>query len=179
MLRYMLIGSVMLLAATHSAFGAESGGALAELDKEYGFHGLHFGDVIDDVKGLKKAGERGECEVAYKRPTDKLDFNGVPLTGVEYSFQNDRLTVVSLIAKDADCRKLYSAMLKVYGPDSTKLGEEGANKKFWTATWSAERVKLDISGPDGCSVTITAPEEAILEERRCREDDRIKAGTGH
>jgi hypothetical protein len=179
MLRITLIGSFLLLVAARAACAAESGGAIAELDKEYGFRGLHFGDVVDDVKGLKKAGERGECEVAYKRSSDKLEFNGVPLSGIEYSFQNDRLTVVSLLAKDGDCHKLFSSMLKLYGPDSTKLGEAGADKKFWTATWSAERVKLDISGPDGCTVTITAPEEAILEERRCREDDRLKAGAGH
>jgi len=152
----------------------ESG--LAALDREYGFRGIGFGDDLDGVKGLKKIGERGECEVAYARAGDKLEFHGVPLLGIEYSFQNDRFTLVSLLASDTNCARLYAVLRQQYGEDNTKLGEEGTKKPFWTATWQGKRVKIDITGPTGCIVTISAPEEAILEERRCREDDRVKAG---
>lgn len=178
-MRRLALIALLLTTTTAAAVAEPAAGTTAALDEEYGFRGIHFGDVIDEVKGLKKTAERGECEVAYKRAADKLEFVGVPLSGIEYSFQNDRLTVVSLLAKDADCAKLFGGLLKTYGPDATKLGEAATERKFWAATWESKRVKLDISGPEGCTVTITAPEEAILEERRCREDDRIKAGAGH
>ncbi|GIW45361.1 MAG: hypothetical protein KatS3mg077_2643 [Candidatus Binatia bacterium] len=151
---------------------------LENLDREYGFRGVAFGADLDTVPGLKKIGERGECEIAYSRPGDRLEFDGVPLTSIEYSFQNDRFTLVSLLARDQDCARLYAALRKRYGEDQTKLGDEGTKKPFWTATWAGKRVKVDITGPTGCIVTISAPEEAILEERRCREDDRVKAGKG-
>ncbi|GBD27685.1 hypothetical protein HRbin30_03039 [bacterium HR30] len=151
---------------------------LEELDREYGFRGIGFGADLDRVANLKKAGERGQCEVAYTRSGDKLEFEGVPLTGIEYSFQNDRFTLVSLLAKPENCSRLYAALRARYGEDQTKLGVDGTQKPFWTATWEGKRVKVDITGPTGCIVTISAPEEAILEERRCREDDRVKAGRG-
>ncbi len=159
------------------AVTAEAG--LAALDAEYGFRGVSFGDDVSSVKGLKKVGERGECEIAYQRPSDKLDFEGVPLTGIEYSFQNDRFTLVSLLAQPQHCVRLYHALRAKYGEDMTKLGEQGLQKPFWTATWQSKRVRIDLTGPVGCIATISAPEEAILEERRCREDDRVKAGPGH
>lgn len=152
---------------------------LAGLDAEYGFRGVVFGDEVDQVKGLKKVGERGECEVAYQREGDRLEFEGVPLEAIEYSFQNDRFTVVSLLARAENCARLYAALTQKYGEDMTKLGERGTEKPFWTATWQGKRVRIDLTGPTGCIATISAPEEAILEERRCREDDRVKAGPGH
>lgn len=123
---------------------------------------------------LRKIGERGEREVAYTRAGDKLEFDGVPLTSIWYSFQNDRFTLVSLLAKDEHCARLYGALRRVLGEDETKLGEAGARKPFRTATWMGKRVKVDTTGPTGCIVTISAPEEAILEERRCREDHRTR-----
>lgn len=173
--------TVFVVAVFLSALGpvarAESG--LAALDQEYGFRGITFGDDVTSVKGLKKTAERGECEVAYQRPGDKLEFETVPLTGIEYSFQNDRFTLVSLLAKAEDCARLYEALRRRFGEDTTKLGEAGVKKPFWTATWQGKRVRIDLTGPAGCIATISAPEEAILEERRCREDDRVKAGPGH
>lgn len=158
--------------------GPASAAGLAELDQEYGFRGITFGADVDTVRNLKKIGERGQCEVAYTRGGEKLDFDGVPLSAIEYSFQNDRFTLVSLLAKAEDCARLYAALRARYGEDQTKLGIEGTQKAFWTASWEGKRVKIDITGPTGCIVTISAPEEAILEERRCREDDRVKAGRG-
>ncbi len=166
----------------YGLFGDRDAGAttpgLASLDQEYGFKGISFGTDVDSVPKLKKIGERGQCEVAYARSGDTLEFEGVPLTAIEYSFQNDRFTLVSLLAKAEDCSRLYLALRTRFGEDDTKLGPEGTKKPFWTATWEGKRVKVDITGPTGCIVTISAPEEAILEERRCREDDRVKAGRG-
>ncbi|MCX8072380.1 MAG: hypothetical protein N3C12_08010 [Candidatus Binatia bacterium] len=175
--RVVLGAWLLLLVGFISRTTAENSG-LATLDAEYGFRGVLFGTDVDRVAGLKKIGERGECEIAYSRSGDKLEFDGVPLTGIEYSFQNDRFTLVSLTARPEHCARLYSALRARYGEDQTKLGTEGTQKPFWTATWEGKRVKVDITGPTGCIVTMSAPEEAILEERRCREDDRVKAGQG-
>ena len=153
-------------------------GAVAKLDQEYGFRGAHFGDALSDLKGLKQKAERGVCEKDYTRSSDKLEFNGVPLSGIEYSLQNGRLTVVSLLAAKERCGKLYEALSAVYGEDTSKQKTAVASQPFWNATWTGERVRLDIVGPNDCTVTITAPEEAILEERQCREDDRTDAGKG-
>ena len=155
-----------------------SGGGLAALDKEYGFRGAHFGDGLDEVKGLKQKAERGACEKDYTRASDKLEFDGVPLTGIEYSLQNGRLTVVSLLSKPDKCPQLFEALTRTYGEDTSKQKDAVKTQPFWTATWTSERVRLDIVGPNDCTVTITAPEEAVLEERQCREDDRMDAGKG-
>jgi len=153
-------------------------GSVAVLDKEYGFREAHFGDALSDLKGLKPKAERGVCEKDYVRPSDKLEFNGVPLSGIEYSLQNGRLTVVSLLAAKERCVKLYEALSTTYGEDTSKQKAAVTSQPFWTATWTSDRVRLDIVGPNDCTVTITAPEEAILEERQCREDDRTDAGKG-
>lgn len=171
------IVAVGLMCGFAARVGAES--SMAALDQEYGFHGLTFGDDVERIKGLKKLAERGECETAYARRGDALRFDTVALSAIEYSFQNDRFTVVALLAKDTECVKLYEALHKKYGEDATKLGAAGTGKPFWTATWEGKRVRIDLNGPTGCTAIITAPEEAILEERRCREDDRVKAGSGH
>jgi hypothetical protein len=159
------------------AYGAQ-GGSLAALDKEYGFGGIHFGAGLEEIKGAKLIAERGVCEKDYVRPTDRLDFGGVPLTSIEYSLQNGRFTVVSLMATAKACPTLYQALVRAYGEDTSKQASAVASQPFWTATWTGQRVRLDLVGPTGCTVTITAPEEAILEERQCREDDRMNAGKG-
>lgn len=151
---------------------------LAALEEEYGFRGAHFGDALSDLKGLKLKAERGVCEKDYTRPGDKLEFGGVALSGVEYSLQNGRLTVVSLLATKEQCNKLYQALVKAYGDDSSSQKAAVASQPFWNANWTSERVRLEIVGPNDCTVTITAPEEAILEERQCREDDRTDASKG-
>ncbi len=158
--------------------GAAGAGNLAALDQEYGFRGAHFGDGLEVLKGAKSVGERGACERAYVRPSDKLEFDGVRLSGIEYSLQNGRLTVVSLLAAPEACPKLYAALTHAYGEDTSKQAAAVVAQPFWTATWTGERVRMDVVGPTGCTVTITAPEEAILEERQCREDDRLDAGKG-
>jgi len=153
-------------------------GTLSTLDKEYGFRGVHFGDSVAELKGAKVVAERGACEKDYVRPTDRLDFDGVPLSGIAYSLQNGRLTVVTLQATAEVCPKLYRALVHAYGEDTSKQGKEIETQPFWTTTWEGQRVRVDLVGPKGCTVTITAPEEAILEERQCREDDRMDAGKG-
>lgn len=164
--------------ASSAAAQAPTSGSIATLDKEYGFRGVHFGDGLETLKGAKAVGERGGCEKAYVRPADKLEFDGVKLAGIEYSLQNARLTVVTLTAPDDQCAKLYAALTKAYGEDPTKQGHAVANQPSFNAIWEGKRVRMDIVGPVGCTVTITAPEEAILEERQCREDDRLDAGKG-
>ena len=153
-------------------------GSLAVLDNEYGLDGLHFGDGLATLTGAKLVAERGVCEKVYTRPADKLELQGVKLSGIEYSLQNGRLTVISLLAAADACPKLYRALTQKYGEDTSKQAAEVASQPFWTATWEAQRVRLDLVGPTGCTATITAPEEAILEERQCREDDRMDAGKG-
>jgi hypothetical protein len=156
----------------------DSKGNLAALDREYGFRGARFGTDLAELKGLKLKAERGACEKDYTRASDKLEFDGVPLAGIEYSLQNGRLTVVTLLAAAPDCSKLFAALTRAYGEDTSKAKDAVTSQPFWTANWDGERVRLDINGPADCTVTITAPEEAILEERQCREDDRMDAGKG-
>lgn len=153
-------------------------GVLAALDREYGFRGVHFGAGLSELKGAKLVGERGACEKAYVRPGDGLEVGDVKLSSIEYSFQNGRLTVVSLLASADACVNLYRTLTRMYGEDTTKQGAGVASQPFWTATWEGQRVRLDLVGPQGCTATMTAPEEAILEERQCREDDRMEAGKG-
>ncbi|MET4107650.1 hypothetical protein [Hymenobacter sp. UYP22] len=86
------------------------------LDAENGVEAYQFGKSITEFPHLKVFLDDGET-VTYVEPQKNLQFQGVPLTEVLYTFTNTRLDGISLSTNGPrNSARLYRALVARYGP---------------------------------------------------------------
>lgn len=77
------------------------------------FRGAQYGAIRPQIEGLVAV--EGDSE-RFVRPTDALDWGGVPLESLRYRFNGDRLWQVELTPAEGERQALLDAWVAVFGP---------------------------------------------------------------
>ncbi len=113
--------SLMTAAAVFAfALNAYADGSVADLDQDNGLPDAQLGASVKTFQGLKNTDDVGRFQT-YTRTTDKLQFAGVPVTGITYNFFKDELYSIDLdVRGTGNVTKLLKVLEKRYGTDHTK-----------------------------------------------------------
>ena len=88
---------------------------LAKLDQRNGFRDVTFGTHLKYFKKVKQEWKEGD-DRNYRRLTDQLSINGMPLTEIVYGFHKNRLQHIYLTAPGIEnSRKMLEFFQSVYG----------------------------------------------------------------
>jgi hypothetical protein len=90
--------------------------SIEKLDKKNGFRDVTFGTHLKFFKKVVLEWEQDD-DRNYRRTTDKLSINGMPLTEIVYGFYKGRLTHIYLTAPGIEnSREMLRFFESVYGP---------------------------------------------------------------
>lgn len=118
--------------------------------KKAGFRDMSIGDPLSklgsDAKYLGEAKNKEKAERTksgkYSRPSDKMFVGDIPLTKIEYLFNNDVLTDIYVYSG----REYFEDLLKVcrakYGPERNKY--VGGKTKALTYSWQFDDVTIQL-----------------------------------
>ncbi|WP_026463226.1 hypothetical protein [Adhaeribacter aquaticus] len=102
---------IMLLSLKLSVQGQ----SVERLDKRYGFRDVTFGTHLKFFRRIKLDSQEGD-DKNYRRVTDKLSINGMPLTEIVYGFYKNRLTHIYLTSPGIEnSRQLLQFFQGIYG----------------------------------------------------------------
>jgi len=105
-----------------------------KLDKKYGFRDVQLGTSIKFFKNIVKEWQTDD-DKNYRRKTDKLSINGMPLTEIVYGFYKGRLAHIYLTSPGIEnSRNLLAFFQSIYGPGEQVYEEtlEFDNMIQWT-----------------------------------------------
>ncbi len=77
------------------------------------FRGARYGSIRPQIEGLVAV--EGDAE-RFVRPTDALEWGGVPLKALRYRFHDDRLWQVELTPAEGERQAFLDAWAAVFGP---------------------------------------------------------------
>lgn len=87
-----------------------------KLDKKYGFRDVQLGTHLKFFKGVVKEWQTDDA-TNYRRKTDKLSINDMPLTEIVYGFYKGRLAHIYLTSPGIEnSRNLLAFFQSLYGP---------------------------------------------------------------
>lgn len=105
--RILLIGALLLLGPTASAFQNEPDG----------FHGIKWGTPFSANAREMTLKEKVKDETYYTRRSDQLSLAGAKVSEIAYGYWNDRLTGVIVEVSGAENKSaLIDAFRRQYGP---------------------------------------------------------------
>lgn len=107
---------------------------LAKLDKKNGFRDVQLGTPIKFFKKIVQEWQIDD-DKNYRRKTDKLSINGMPLTEIVYGFYKGRLAHIYLTSPGIEnSRNLLAFFQSIYGPGEQVYEEavEFDNMIQWT-----------------------------------------------
>lgn len=110
------------------------GQTVAQLDKKNGFRDVKLGTNLKFFKNVVLEWQLDDAK-NYRRTTDKLSINGMPLTEIVYGFYKGRLTHIYLTSPGIEnSRELLHFFESVYGPGERiyEETEEFDNALQWT-----------------------------------------------
>jgi hypothetical protein len=108
--------------------------SLDQLDKKNGFRDVQLGTHLKYFKKVVREWQEGD-DYNYRRTTDKLSINDMPLTEIVYGFHKNRLTHIYLTAPGIEnSRNLLHFFESIYGPGERvyEETEEFDNMIQWT-----------------------------------------------
>ena len=101
------------------ACNARADGSLAALDGDNGLPDAQLGAPVRTFQGLSKTDDAGRFQ-SYTRPADKLQFQGIEVTGITYNFFKDELYSIDIdVRGGGPVKKLLKLLEKRYGTDHT------------------------------------------------------------
>lgn len=96
-----------------------------------GFRGLTWGSSLSalghDITPLTEGRILAPNEKCFSRMSDKLEFDGSPLTAIEYCYYKGKLYSVNLIALDAYKPFIEASLVKAFGPSNNGFWGSGAS----------------------------------------------------
>lgn len=122
-------------------------GANALVDGFTELHGVKFRDVLgkrqDRASWRKVAGE--DDVVLWHRDSEKLEFLGVPVSGISFVEGKRDAGVASMLIEGTDCAALSRALTTAWGKaDGSQPGH---------AKWTGSNTFADLDQSSGCSLT--------------------------
>ena len=116
---------------------------LAKLDKKNGFRDVQLGTHLKFFKKVTREWKEEE-DYNYRRATDKLSINGMPLTEIVYGFHKGRLNHIYLTSPGIEnSRNLLRFFQEIYGPG--ELVYEETEEFDNMVQWSGKKVILTYS----------------------------------
>lgn len=122
------------LAVFALALHAYADGGIADLDRDNGLPDAQLGASVKTFQGLKSTDEVGRFQ-SYVRPTDRMQFDGVEVTGITYNFFEGALYSIDIdVRGTGNVARLFKVMERKYGTDYTSE----------TRTYPKTSAQLDI-----------------------------------
>ena len=154
-----LLLTLFATAFLFTALAVARAGALDDLDRENGLPDAKLGTPIEAFRGMEQTEETGRW-TSYRRPTDKLAFGKVELSGITYNFFKGKLYSIFI---DVEGKRNTKGILKLleqtYGKDhtlATQTFSKPAKQLFFSDTtpqmevreWTGKRVFLLFKNAD-------------------------------
>jgi hypothetical protein len=116
---------------------------LAKLDQRNGFRDVTLGTNLKFFKKVVQEWKEGE-DRNFRRTTDQLAINGMPLTEIVYGFHKDRLQHIYLTAPGIEnSRQMLQFFQSIYGPGERVYEETVEFDNM--IQWSGQKVILTYS----------------------------------
>ena len=140
---------------TYTAVSVEQINHINQLD---GFGNLKWGTGIESFQNMEfvKSGKTSQGEIKiYKNTSDTLNYSGIALSGIEYGFNDDKLSFVALKTEGIEnWYELKNHAIQDYGQDFSKIENAGYENYVWQGSKSS--IALQYNTKEDSSILLVA-----------------------
>ena len=140
---------------TYTAVSVEQINYINQLD---GFGNLKWGTGIDSLQNMEfvKSGRTSQGEIKiYRNTTDNLNYSGIALSGIEYGFNDDKLSFVALKTQGIEnWKELKQQAFEQYGQDFSKIDSSNYINYVWQGSKSS--IALQYNTKEDSSILLVA-----------------------
>ncbi len=132
--------------------------SVEQINQLEGFGNLKWGTGIDSFQNMEfvKSGRTSQGEIKiYRNTTDNLNYSGIALSGIEYGFNDDKLSFVALKTEGIEnWYELKNHAIQDYGQDFSKIENAGYENYVWQGSKSS--IALQYNTKEDSSILLMA-----------------------